>query len=108
MQQIIEKRRFKKRNIAALAVLFIFVYGLSFYSLFDCSRFSFIPERFWGRMGFWTIIGFDIVWVLIISFLVRKNLKVRIILILLGLAFATAVLTWWILENSGGSFHIFG
>jgi len=98
----------RKKDIIILVVTVIFVYCISFYSLFDCGHFSFVPEWFWGWMGLCTIIGFDIVWIFVIRFLVRKNAKIRITLTLLGLAITTAVLTWWILENMSVSIHIFG
>lgn len=103
-----EQKSFKKRDVVILVVMLAFVYCISFYSLFDCGHFSFVPEWFWGWIGFCIILGFDVAWILVIRFLIKKNIKIRIILTLLGLTFTTAVLTWWILENTPGSFHIFG
>ena len=101
----------KKRKILLVClevVCLVLVYFISFMLLFDCGHFPFVPKWFWGQVGLFVIIGVSVAWILIMIILIRKNNKIRIALTLLGLSVLAAILTWWILENSSFSFHIYG
>lgn len=103
-----KQRHITKKGVAFLAVMFVIVYFISFISLFDCGHFPFVPKWFWGWDGLFVIVGFCITWIFITAILIKKNIIIRIAMTLLGLAVVAAILTWWILENSSFSFHIYG
>jgi len=103
-----KQKCFTKKKVIFLTVMTAFVYFISFLLLFDCGHFPFVPDWFWGQAGLFVIIGSIVAWILIMKVLVRKSVKVRIVLTLFGLSVIAAVLTWWIMENSSISIHMFG
>ncbi|MGA2092173.1 MAG: hypothetical protein ABSH16_02035 [Sedimentisphaerales bacterium] len=102
------QRHITKKGIVFLSVMCVLTYFISFILLLDCGHFSFVPKWFWGWGGLFAIVGFCIAWAFTMTLMIKKEIKIRIALIMFCLAIMAAILTWWILENSSFSFHIYG
>jgi len=60
-----------------------------------------MPSWFFGPVGLLIVLGFDVVWILLIKFLFKTHIKIKIILMLLGVTLSTAILCWWIAGVTG-------
>jgi hypothetical protein len=99
-----EKNKMSAWSIAIFIIIFC---GLSALFLLLIMFFIYLPLWFWGPVGFSVILGFDIVWILVIKQIFKKYKKKKIFFMILGFAVSTAFLIFWLVDklNIG---HMFG
>jgi len=92
--------------VFTIALLGIFV--VSFFLLFPVIDGPKTPDWLLGPMGLLALLGFNIVWSLVIKLLFKNYPKLIIFLILLGITLSASFLSWWIIEKTSLFDHMFG
>jgi hypothetical protein len=105
-----EKKKFSlsTQNMIVFTVVLLGIFVISFYLLFPVIDSPKTPDWFLGPMGLLALLGFDIVWILVIKLLFKNYPKLIIFLILLGITLSASFLSWWIIEKTSLFDHIFG
>jgi len=86
-------------EIVFLAILTPVIYLGATRLLFEPINFH-MGYWFFSWLGFFIVLGFDVVWVVLMKLWPLKNIKVKIVLTLLVLTLSASVLTCWIVLNA--------
>lgn len=105
-----EKKNFslRKQDMIVFAVILLGIFVISFYLLFPVIDSPKTPDWLIGPKGLLALLGFDIIWVLVMKLLFKKHPKLKMFLISLGITLSASFLSWWIIEKTSLFDHMFG
>ncbi|OHB62527.1 MAG: hypothetical protein A2168_01770 [Planctomycetes bacterium RBG_13_50_24] len=96
------------QDMIVFTVVLLGIFVVSFYLLFPVIDGPTTPDWLLGPMGLLALLGFDIVWSLVIKLLFKSYPKLIIFLILLVIILSASFLSWWIIEKTSLFDHMFG
>ena len=100
MQEKKRKFPFTPLETILLAILTPIIYLGTTMLLFKPMNSVYMPDWFFSWLGFFIVLGFDVVWVVIMRLWPLKNIKVKIVLTVLVITLSASVLTCWVALNA--------
>lgn len=100
MQDDKGKYKLRRWEIVLWVILTPIIYLGTTMLLFKPMNSVYMPDWFFSWLGFFIVLGFDVVWFVIMRLWPLKNIKVKIVLTLLVITLSASVLTCWVALNA--------
>ena len=86
-------------KVVSIVVLIPIVYAIGVIFLYEPINY-FMDDWFFTWQGVLTVLGFDVIWIIIMVLCPLRSIKVKVVLTLFVLALSASVLTCWALLES--------